>query len=102
LAICRRLCCEQECNDDRELHLVPLADAVPIFTSSAEYIFIFVSMWASMTTRAPVFRSVFLAGLSFSKNFVFFSNMITTGLLFLSVIVNVSLVTAVTVPMIGS
>src|SRR5207249_9646269 len=76
--------------------------AVPMFTSSAEYIFIFGSMCASMTTLAPTFRSAFLAGLSLIRYFVPFSNMITTGLLSLSFIVNVSFETAVTVPIIGS
>src|SRR5262249_24625297 len=73
-----------------------------MLTSSADNIFILVSMCASITTRAPTFRSAFFAALSFTRYFVVFSNMITTGLLFLSVIVKVSAVTAVTVPMIGS
>src|SRR5262245_51076168 len=59
-------------------------------------------MWASMTTRTPVFRSAFWAGLSFIRYLVVFSSMIMTTLLFLSLIVKLSLVTAVTVPIIGS
>src|SRR5438477_11395506 len=86
----------------QQVALYFFSGAVPIFTSSAESIFILVSMWASMTTRTPGFRSVFLAALSFIKYFVFFSSMIVTGLLSLPVMVNVSLVTAVTVPRTGS
>src|SRR5437867_9076016 len=78
------------------------AVAVPMLISSAEYIFILASISASMTTREPTLRSVFLAGLSFIIYFVVFSSMMVTGLLSLSFMVKVSAVTAVTVPTIGS
>src|SRR5262245_54666846 len=71
-------------------------------TSSAEYIFIFVSICASIMTRRPTFRSDFVTGLSALMYFVAFSNMMTTGLLVVSLIVNVSLPMAVTVPIMGS
>src|SRR5438093_347402 len=70
------------------------ADAVPMLISSAEYIFILASISASMTTREPTLRSVFLAGLSLTMYFVFLSSMMTTDLLSLSFTVKVSAVTA--------
>src|SRR4051812_9962414 len=78
------------------------AAAVPMLISSALYIFIFVSMCASMTTRAPTFKSVFFPGLLSRRYFVVFSSIMTTGLLSLSLMVTVSAATAVTVPMMGS